>query len=318
MNSSTPVLQQFSLSGKTAFITGGTSGLGLAIARGFVQAGAKMVIVGSKTQDKVQAAVELLKNEKQHNSNEPTSIHGVGIDVGDTKSITAAFEDIDRLCCDTSLDILVDAAGVLARYKAEEEPLEVFERTMRINVTGSFLCSQKFAQRVLKHTRQSNNEATVGSGSGATATATSATTTTTTAAAVSASSSSSSSHHNYAILNIASLTSTIALSDVTSYACSKAAIAQLTRQLGNDWSRYNIRVNAIAPGVFPTAINREAIEGTPRGLWMITQTPMNRFGESSELAGLAVFLCSNAASFMTCAVVPCDGGFLGRGVGPTS
>jgi NAD(P)-dependent dehydrogenase (short-subunit alcohol dehydrogenase family) len=116
---------------------------------------------------------------------------------------------------------------------------------------------------------------------------------------------------------VASLTSFVGFSEVIAYGASKAAVAQLTRSLANDWARYQIRVNAIAPGVFPTDLNRSLLTGTPRGDWLLRHTPLERFGDPEEIAGAAVYLASPAASFTTGEVLVVDGGFLARGVGPS-
>ncbi|HEV2471476.1 MAG TPA: glucose 1-dehydrogenase [Chthonomonadales bacterium] len=118
------------------------------------------------------------------------------------------------------------------------------------------------------------------------------------------------------IINIASIASYVGLSDVAAYCASKAGVVSVTQSLANDWAQYNIRVNAIAPGVFPTPLNRSLIEGTPRGRWFQAHTPLNRFGEPEEIAGAAVFLASPAASYITGETLRVDGGMLARGVGP--
>src|SRR6266550_2532061 len=102
-----------------------------------------------------------------------------------------------------------------------------------------------------------------------------------------------------AIVNIASLNSFISLSEVLAYACSKSGVMGLTRGLANEWAQYGIRVNGIAPGVFPTDLNRKLIEGTARGEWLRKHTPMGRFGQAEELVGAAIYLVSDAASYTT-------------------
>lgn len=116
------------------------------------------------------------------------------------------------------------------------------------------------------------------------------------------------------IINIASLSSFVALYEVAAYAASKAAVASLTKSLAVEWSQRGVNVNAIAPGVFRTALNQKLLDETPRGQEFLTRTPMRRFGKTEELAGVAVFLASEAASYVTGEVIAVDGGFLASGV----
>lgn len=254
----------YDLNGRVALVTGGTSGLGRAIALGLAQAGAA-VVVGSRDPAKVADAVAEL-------SGTGTGHSGLQLDVGDPASIDAAFQAVaaER----GRLDILVNAAGTIQRKDPLEVTLAEWDQVLRVNLTGTFFCCQAAARRMREQ------------GGGA-------------------------------IVNIASLTSFVGFSEVTAYGASKAAVAQLTRSLANDWARYRIRVNAIAPGVFPTPLNRSLLSGTPRGEWLLRHTPMERFGEPAEIAGAAVYLASPAASFTTGEVLVVDGGFLARGVGPS-
>ena len=116
------------------------------------------------------------------------------------------------------------------------------------------------------------------------------------------------------IINIASISSGLGFFEVAAYAASKAAVVSLTKTLAVEWAKYNICVNAIAPGVFPTDLNRALLDGTPRGKEFLVRTPMARFGKLEELIGAAVYLASDAASFVTGHVLAVDGGFLASGV----
>ena len=116
------------------------------------------------------------------------------------------------------------------------------------------------------------------------------------------------------IINIASLSSFVALYEVAAYAASKAAVASLTKSLAIEWADKGVNVNAIAPGVFRTALNEKLLDETERGREFLVRTPMKRFGNVEELAGAAVFLASEASSFVTGEVLVVDGGFLASGV----
>jgi len=252
------------ISNRVALVTGGTSGIGRAIALGFAQAGAK-VVAGSTNPEKVSKIASELGS--QH--------HAVQLDVGNESSVRSAIaETVKRF---GRLDCIVNAAGVIARKPSLDVTTEEFERIVRINLTGSFLVARE-AARVMKD--QAPDEKG-GRGS---------------------------------IIFIASLNSFISLSEVLAYACSKSGVLGLVRGLANEWAKLGIRVNAIAPGVFPTDLNRPLIENTPRGDWLKAHTPMQRFGDAYELVGAAIYLASPSASYTTGETIIIDGGFLAKGV----
>jgi NAD(P)-dependent dehydrogenase (short-subunit alcohol dehydrogenase family) len=116
------------------------------------------------------------------------------------------------------------------------------------------------------------------------------------------------------ILNIASITSFAGYYQVAAYSASKSAVVSLTKTLAVELAGKGVNVNAIAPGVIPTPLNRELIMGTPRGAEILTRTPMHRFGKAEEMVGPAIFLASEAASFVTGTVLAVDGGILASGV----
>jgi len=120
--------------------------------------------------------------------------------------------------------------------------------------------------------------------------------------------------HSGRIINITSLGSQLGLYQVAAYSASKSGVASLTKSLAVEWSRHGVLVNAILPGVFRTDLNAALLEGTERGREFLMRTPMGRYGKSEELVGAAVFLASDASSFVTGQLLAVDGGILASGV----
>jgi NAD(P)-dependent dehydrogenase (short-subunit alcohol dehydrogenase family) len=255
---STPLLP---LSGRVAVVTGGSSGIGLALARGLAEAGADVAPV-SRRREQVDAAAAEIESLGRRSAR-------ITADVGNRASLDAALQGIVAEL--GHVDILVNSAGITKRTPTVDLSDEEWASILDTNLTGTWRACQVFGRHMLER------------GYGR-------------------------------IVNIGSLASFVGLLEVAAYTASKAGVAGLTRALAVEWGHRGVNVNALAPGVYRTALNSALLDGTDRGREFLMRTPLRRFGRVEELSGACVFLASEAASFVNGEVLAVDGGFLASGV----
>lgn len=249
------------LSGRSAVVIGGTSGIGHAIAFGLAHAGANVAATSRRVDLVEQVADEI--EALGRNSLRCAS------DVSDRASLEQLLSK--AVAHFGSVDILVNCAGRTKRAPTLDFSEQDWNNILETNLTGTLRAAQVFGRHMLDR------------GYGR-------------------------------IVNIASVASFVALYEVAAYAASKAAVASLTKSLALEWGQRGVCVNAIAPGVFPTDLNRSLLEGTARGREFLTRIPMKRFGNVEELCGAAIFLASESASYVNGEVIVVDGGFMAGGV----
>ncbi|MGO8932617.1 MAG: SDR family NAD(P)-dependent oxidoreductase [Terracidiphilus sp.] len=253
--------QLFSLEGKVAVVTGGTSGIGRALSLGLADAGADVIATARRKEQVDDTANEIEARGRK--------TLRMASDVGDRSTLeTLLVAVLERF---NKVDILVNCAGMIKRTPTLDLPETEWTNILNTNLTGTLRACQIFGRHMLER------------GYGR-------------------------------IINIASLNSFVALSEVAAYAASKAGVASLTRSLAVEWSKKGVTVNAVAPGVFRTDLNAQLLDSTPRGQELLMRTPMGRFGKTEELIGATVYLASDSASFVTGQVLVVDGGFLASGV----
>jgi NAD(P)-dependent dehydrogenase (short-subunit alcohol dehydrogenase family) len=253
--------QLFSLEGKVAVVTGGTSGIGRALSLGLADAGADVIATARRKEQVDDTANEIEARGRK--------TLRMASDVGDRSTLeTLLAAVLERF---SKVDILVNCAGMIKRTPTLDLLEAEWTNILNTNLTGTLRACQIFGRHMLER------------GYGR-------------------------------IINIASLNSFVALSEVAAYAASKAGVASLTRSLAVEWSKKGVTVNAVAPGVFRTDLNAQLLDSTPRGQELLMRTPMGRFGKTEELVGAVVYLASDSASFVTGQILVVDGGFLASGV----
>ena len=251
----------FSLEGKVAVVTGGTSGIGRALSIGLADAGAHVIPTARRPQQVDETAREIEVRGRQ--------TLRIASDVCDRDSLEQVLAA--TLARFGKVDILINCAGRIIRTPTATLQEHEWAEILETNLTGTLRACQVFGRSMLE--KESGR-----------------------------------------IVNIASLNSFVAFKEVAAYAASKSGVASLTRSLAVEWSKRGIGVNAIAPGVFRTELNAQLLDSTARGQELLMRTPMGRFGKTEELVGAAIFLASDASSFVTGQVLVVDGGFLASGV----
>ncbi len=255
-----PGIKLFDLTGRVALVTGGSKGLGTAMAEGLASAGADVVLVSRKEQDVTEVA-QHIASEYGHQA------VGLGGDV--TKP-----EDVQRVVAATiekfgKIDILINNAGINIRGPIDELTYEQFRQVQQVNVDGIWLCTREVVphMKARKYGR---------------------------------------------IINMASTLGVVGLANRTPYTSSKGAVVQMTRGLGLEFAPFGITCNAICPGPFLTPMNEPIADTEEAKKFIVGAVALDRWGRMEEIQGAAIFLASDASSYVTGSLVTVDGGWTAR------
>ena len=251
------VRELYDLSGKTAIVSGGGSGIGRQMAEALAELGANLVLCARKVERCEQAAAELAD----------LGIEAIGVrcDVRDPRQVQSVVEEtVARF---GRVDILLNNAGATWGAPAEDVPLEGWQKVVDVNLNGTFYFSQAVGRHMIER----------GEGGVIVSTA-----------------------------SVAGLRAGMEGIGTSGYHATKAAVIMLTRSLAGEWAKHKIRVNAIAPGWFPSDMSKWVLENL--GDEMRGTIPMHRFGGPDELKGVIAFLASDASSYVTGQTIAVDGG----------
>lgn len=248
----------FDLKGRTAVVTGASSGLGVQMAKALASYGADLVIL-ARRMDKLQQ----VKKELEAMG---VKVHAVQCDVTKEEDVKSAAKETEKVF--GKVDILINNAGSGGVGPTEESTLEDWEHTLSVDVVGVYLAAREFGKIMIKN--------------------------------------------KYGrIINIASmygLVGNMAL-PTAAYHTAKGGVVNMTRALAAEWAKYNITVNSICPGYFETELTRDTLNTEKFTNYMKATVPVGRYGREGELDAAAVFLASDAASYVTGVILPVDGGY---------
>jgi len=247
--------QTFRLDGRLALVTGSSAGIGLALARGLAQAGARVVLNG-RDAHKLKAAAATLRSEGQ-------DVFERVFDVTDADAVKAQIEGIERDI--GPLHILINNAGIQRRAPLHEFDHQDWHALMQTNLDSVFFVGQAVAQHMI--TRKQGR-----------------------------------------IINICSVQSELGRPGIAPYMASKGALKMLTKGMAIDWGPLGLNVNGIGPGYFKTELNEKLVNDPTFSTWLTQRTPSRRWGHVEELAGAAVFLASEASTFVNGHILYVDGG----------
>jgi len=255
-----PGIKQFDLTGRSAIVTGGSKGLGQAMAAGLASAGADLLLT-SRHQDEAENAAKQIASEFGHRA------IGIEADVTSPDDVDAMVE---RAIAEFGkIDILINNAGINIRGPIDELSFEQFQEVQNINTGGMWLCSKGVIPRMKR------------AGHGR-------------------------------IVNIASTLGLVGLANRTPYATSKGAVVQMTRALGLELAPFGVTCNAICPGPFLTPMNESIAETEEAKKFIVGAVALDRWGRMEEIQGAAIFLSSDASSYMTGSMLTVDGGWTAR------